>query len=94
MGKKKISKRVREQAAMICAVAASNRDGSYALDTSEICDQLGIDANLDLGAGCLAYDARAYVVTEIDPCGRFSLLWRTAETDAEAEALLRTGWTP
>ena len=92
-----ISKKTREQAALICAIAASNREGQhgeYAPDTSDVCKRLDINANLDRGPGSLAYDARAYVVSKIDPHGRFSLLWRTAQADAEAEALLRTGWSP
>lgn len=64
----------REQAALICAIAASNP--TWHEDYEGICDALGLDVRS--AAFCLAYSA-----------------WQACEwpfVDAEAEALIRTGW--
>jgi len=74
---------VREEAALICAIAAS--DGDHWLSYDDIADALGIDA---LAPVNLAYDAWNWAV-ETSPDS-----YTQVECDALAEALLRTGWTP
>lgn len=78
---KRISKRTREEAALICAIAASNQnspfDGTYGAEAG-----LGLVHNSVPGA--LARDA----LMAARPGNH------AAETYADAEALLRTGWTP
>ena len=72
----KISKKTREQAALICAVAASSyycRD----LDT----------ARRHVGASRLACDIAFAALLEV-------LCYTHIQAAAEAEALLRTGWSP
>lgn len=76
----RISKKVREEAALLCAIAASdNYDGivsaAWRLDSIE-------------GAQELALEAQAFA------CSQRRLLTNYAETYAEAEALLRCGWSP
>jgi hypothetical protein len=74
----RIGKRTREQAALICQISASNQPSPF---WSEIRHAIGASK----AAQRLA-----------------ALAWATHETwqddpridDAEAEALLRTGWTP
>lgn len=84
---KRISKRVREEAALICAVSASwpadRRDHDY----HSISIQIGASNESTL----LAADALCAVEDDGSPSGW--RLWRR-EDDAEAEALLHTGWTP
>lgn len=77
----KIPPRVREEAALICAIAASTPDLHDAYRA--VCDALGIDR--DGGSMSLALDAW-------DAARPYS--WSGGERDAEAEALLRTGWSP
>lgn len=82
----KISKRTREQAALICALAASNAPhlfypGEEALGLRPV-------GGMPNRAGWLARDAYAEISIG-DPRPRHN-----AEICAEAEALLRTGWTP
>lgn len=87
-----ISKRVRDEAAMLCALmASSNADavnGEYLtpihqVDFREPCNVLGVDPTLGASAN-LAREAY-WAVSTRSP-GRAE--W------AEAEALLRTGWSP
>jgi hypothetical protein len=78
-----ISDDVREQAALICAIAAST--------PRLCCDYASTSDQLDPPAGDVAFSLAMFA-------------WHTAfdrnpdlspeETDAEAEALIRTGWTP
>jgi hypothetical protein len=90
----KISKKVREQAAMICAIAAStpNEHGTRPFYDVEVAQWLGLwrgtcaKTYAKEPAVKLALDAWGFVFD----CGE---RW-TAETDAEAEAILRTGWVP
>ncbi len=84
--KKKIDKKTREQAALICAIGASDPgDGdqrlSYDLD---IASRLGV--RRDSAPVLLAMQAWAVIWDRDEK-------W-TQATDAEAEALLRTGWSP
>lgn len=81
--KKRISKREREQAALFASVIACN-PGIGRTSTIDICEALGIQpASTDLWfqAWCFATSGRPS--TYLEP------VW-----DAEAEALLRTGWSP
>jgi hypothetical protein len=81
----RISKRMREQAARICAISASWGKGNhwYWIIAKEI--------GASKAAVSLAADA--LVAAQVDdeaPTGR---LWSRRD-DAEAESLLRTGWSP
>lgn len=84
----KISKKVREEAALICAIAASGgvtpeRGDRRSRVYGEIHRSLGVGGS-DEALGLAIY---AYVcLSEFMP-------W-TPEFDAEAEAMIRTGWTP
>lgn len=84
----KISAKVREQAAMICAIAASN-------EWSDFPDLPGggMPAHRDASpAHALAWDANA-----VARKAWLKVSWPEWEPEApwaEAEALLRTGWTP
>lgn len=66
----------RDEAAMICAVAASNSHAAALIDASNL-----------IGAS----DA-AYILADTASMAAHGETW--AEVYAEAEALLRTGWTP
>lgn len=85
----KYSKKVREEAALICAIAASGGatigDGSSRAATFEY-----VIIRLALGvsrrASILATDAWRNA-------RKFDVMW-TREVDAEAEALIRTGFEP
>jgi len=82
MSRSKISKRTREQAARICALAASTP-----------CSLA--DAHVELGIGAtwsLALGARLYAAEQLR--GRVTDEERYRISCAEAEAMLRTGWTP
>ena len=78
----KITKRVRDEAALICAVAASN---GKPISISHVVEQL--DRSID-DAAHLAVKAwdEAHVVYRCE--GGVALEY------AEAEAMLRTGWEP
>ena len=81
----KITKKVREEAALICAVSASTRvQSGTGFTYSVIASHLGLDDKSP--AFMLAF--KAWLNARPIGCD-----W-TQETDAEAEALLRTGWTP
>lgn len=76
----KISKKVREEAALICAIAASSPGHPlYCMIERE----LGLSAK----AGDLALRAWSRA-------GRGVKHFEWHHVDAEAEALLRTGWSP
>jgi hypothetical protein len=84
----KIPKSTREQAAMICAIAASTPDLSEAYGA--VCERLGIRTGADRAFRFVPVSYRLAMAA-----------WRTssrnrsgAEADAEAEALLRCGWSP
>lgn len=76
----KISKKTREQAAMICAIAASSGDTGYDAAAD------AIDASAD------AYDLANAAWSAANRKFHFGDKGRIG--DAAAEALLRTGWTP
>lgn len=86
----RISKKVREEAALICAVCASGPD-----ETSDehpwprpLTNRAANAILASDAAYNLALDARLFVSRF------FNLSTYTRESDAEAEALLRTGWEP
>lgn len=84
---RRITKKVRDEAALICAIGASNDDLCECY--SAIASRLGIPAQDLFGddayrLALAAWDA-AYVRGATTP---------GFEVDAEAEALLRTGWLP
>lgn len=100
----KISKRVREEAAVLCALMASSRqpNGRPLSDFNGPCESVGIDCFEDDGPADLARAAYWHVP-------KWSRVARTVEerhaviqsiTDnaplhwAEAEAMIRTGWSP
>ncbi len=76
----RISKKTREQAALLCAIAASNQEagGLY----GDIANQLGYPEC----AALLAYEAWYHVNPSRSD-------W-SACLEARAESLLRTGWSP
>lgn len=77
----KISKRVREQAAMICAIAAST-----VLEQSDAWESIGVPRNGS--AAQLIWSAIESLRPDWKPC-----IPPWAEVYAEAESMLRTGWT-
>lgn len=83
-----ISKRAREQAALICAIAASNPDLTCSYD----------DVRISLGLPTHNHADRVWGKTLDSAAWRFvcrhSHGQTNAEVDAEAEALIRTGWSP
>lgn len=82
----KIGKCTREQATLICAIAASGGlwlDGPQNRWTQRY-DEIAREINADVGLSILAW---RHVMRTL------RCAW-TREVDAEAEALLRTGWTP
>lgn len=83
--KPKYSKRVREEAALICAIAASSGGwGSDEWSYGTISQLLGL-TDTDY-ADCLAWDAWMSLGERYGYSDR--------ARDAEAEALIRTGWSP
>lgn len=76
----RISKRVREQAAMICAIAASTPDLAESYDM--------VVAHLDADRGP-SLDLAMCAWRRVDKAAM-----DLANIDAEAEAMLRTGWSP
>jgi hypothetical protein len=85
---KRISKKTRERAALICAMSASGR--GYACFTGCVADHLGIHE--ESASVRLAYLAIVFVETTVQSPQR-ARGWHRANP-AEAEALLRTGWSP
>lgn len=82
--KRRVSKAVREQAALICAIAASNGHLSW-----EVAETAGVKAEdaSSMAAWVLAIDVCYFTR---DAYGTSP----SARTRAEAEAMLRTGWSP
>lgn len=78
--KTRYSKRVREEAALICAIAASGGGDLWSYPTVAEALELARFGK----AHRLAYDAWASLIDVYDS--------RDVERDAEAEALIRTGW--
>lgn len=85
----KISKKTREQAALICALCAS---ADQRADEWESTYQASVLADLDRPAQMLASTAWATVCNVASHTADYDA--RTRERYAEAEALLRTGWSP
>lgn len=79
---------IREQAALICAICASTRyERGHAVPFQDLDYMLIQEAmGFSKDARYLAEDAWREVILNVD-------VW-TREVDAEAEALLRCGWTP
>lgn len=85
---KRISKKVREDAALICAIAASGgvhleQCGRRSRVYAEIVRELGDALERGLSLAVHAYAELRNVYPN----------W-PVELDAEAEALIRTGWSP
>ena len=90
MKRKTISKKTREQAALICDVAASARHMNHDWFTVEIAAGLGIPR---VGvASRLAANARSWVNAKIYRSGVWN--WSSHVAAAEAAQLLRDGWSP
>jgi hypothetical protein len=83
VARKRISKRVREEAALLCAIAASTNDVS--LSDAAFFRASGFDR-----AWQVALDAKIFVCrnSSLDSSEDYELAC------AEAEALLRCGWIP
>lgn len=80
---KRISKKVREEAALLCAIATSSEFG--------ICEAAyRLSDNIDEYTLQIALDAQAVACRGF----RRLSLGNYGLTYAEAEALLRTGWSP
>ncbi len=87
MSKKRYTKAQREQAAIICAIAASNPRLSQAYRA--VCIALDLPWCDDRGSDTPAY---YLALVSWDKC---HLTWNCGHNvDAEAEALIRTGWSP
>ena len=85
----KISKRTREQAALICAIAASSSRRNP-VGTLGACDALGLQHE-----GPEEVLARAATVFALDYWRRWmGRRRRPFPAFAEAESMLRTGWCP
>ena len=84
-----ITDEVREEAALICAISASS-----GLPSGE--GRAYIMLGQDLGAELQAGELAGYAWQEaMNRNVAINGVWRwTREVDAEAEALLRTGWNP
>jgi hypothetical protein len=80
---KRYSKRVRERAATICAIAAAMPD--FHESYSHICYVVGWEIGYDDPAFALAMAAWVHVSGSN---------YGGPHWDAEAEALIRTGWSP
>jgi hypothetical protein len=76
----RISKRTRDRAALICQIAASNEIWNY----TDIARRLGYRGDDEASLA-----AHAYAVVTVRGGMR-----PLAERDAEAESLLRCGWSP
>ena len=79
----KVTRKTREQAALLCAVGASQ--------PTEFYDQMARDLGVSPAALRLATDA---FLTALRERMKRPGSWRGGDVDAEAEAMLRTGWTP
>lgn len=85
----KISKRTREQAALICAIAASEPKASLGGETL-----FGVAERLDAPEQTtrLAHDAKTFAWNVLVRLGWHQWVYEAA--CAEAESLLRCGWSP
>ena len=81
--KKRYSKKVREEAALICAIAASGGWKSMEWSYGSAASALGIRSETAIS---LAWNAWKTLSDSYGQTDR--------ERDAEAEALIRTGWSP
>lgn len=82
---KRFSKKTRDEAILICAIAASNPELSCSYD--RIREALGLPAYGEPGVlWGKTLESAAWRV-----CGHHAI---SAENDAEAECLLRDGWSP
>lgn len=81
------TKKERDSAALICAIAASRPDRWRAFY-----DQIQDDIGAEDSALFLAQDA--WSVAHMAHFGRAGVWEWPPEVDAEAEALIRTGWEP
>lgn len=87
----KITKKVREEAALICAASASH-SASRPHWSVDIAIGMGLNADpqaASLAAQAILHAGRHLAYEPTEP-GR---LWPRSH-DAEAEAMLRTGWCP
>lgn len=82
---KQYTKKDRERAILICAIAASSPQPT---PYQFIAQELGMTHATGARAVKLAREAWFRALSR-----QYNALW-THETDAEAEALLREGWTP
>ena len=81
---KRISKLVREEAAMLCAICASDVEPTSMMDA-----QISITGSHEVTEAVrLACDAWCFAFDNV--VGQY----KSQELDAEAEALLRCGWSP
>ncbi len=89
MSKKRYTKSEREQAALICAIAASNPrlKNNY----TQVCEALDLDQ--DCVAHELAIDAAIEVTIDVGIRCWPENAPALCELDAETEALIRTGWS-
>jgi hypothetical protein len=79
---KRYSKKVREEAALICAIAASTP--RYRVILTDVASDLDVSGGSDsLSLACAAWWHPSL----------FDADWNTTRA-AEAEALIRTGWSP
>ena len=89
---KRVSKRVREEAAHYCALMASSdrwfRVAIWSEPAVDFEDASGIECFKENGSAALARQAYWHA------CEFSWLDWQGREAWAEAEALLRTGWVP
>ena len=82
--KKRYSKKVREEAALICAIAASEPGAWYSVIEQHLGDGAWSDESHCLASYAYGEARRRMPNVEF---GDVTL-------DAEAEALIRTGWSP
>ena len=92
--KKRVSRRVREEAALICSAMANDALGECNLRMQCATASIGAGTGAEVAAVAAwnaAWDA-AYAQGRIvaRPMNQIEM----AEMEAEAEALLRTGWSP
>ena len=76
-----------DQAILITAIAASNKD--FHASYGKIADELGLKRS---GPG--VDPALTLALAAWDKCNSLACIWPWALRDAEAEALLRSGWQP
>ncbi len=89
---KRISKRVREEAALICAIAASRGEPISITSVASLIHGIDVVAAVRKKTAKLAVKAWAVAHEGFD-AGSYGFE-AIRDEYAEAEALLRTGWTP